>query len=225
MLWIIPPSISWRDERFNVGLTNPLKVRTANIFVSFHSTPDTRNSISLRKWTISQLPSVDEVFRIPGWNPFWSFTQIARCLPSITPQATHFRPFYQDFIWVSHSFQRPKRHTSQVLKLFICILKKLCIPIIKIIWTTKKMALWLNCILQPAEHLGPAFYSRFHCRPTQLPPSPTCKFFSVPASHTGRWERQARPTLSVALYSLMWKGVAQSFKLDPTSLHLTKLNS
>ena len=113
----------------------------------------------------------------------------------------------------------------QVLKLFICILKKLCIPIIKIIWTTKKMALWLNCILQPAEHLGPAFYSRFHCRPTQLPPSSTCKFFSFPASHTGRWERQARPTLSVALYSLMWKGVAQSFKLDPTSLHLTKLNS
>ena len=114
----------------------------------------------------------------------------------------------------------------QVLKLFICILKKLCIPIIKIIWTTKKkMALWLNCILQPAEHLGPAFYSRFHCRPTQLPPSPTCKFFSFPASHTGRWERQARPTLSVVLHSLMWKGVAQSFKLDPTSLHLTKLNS
>lgn len=114
----------------------------------------------------------------------------------------------------------------QVLKLFICIIKKLCIPIIKIIWTTKKkMALWLNCILQPAEHLGPAFYSRFHCRPTQLPPSPTCKFFSFPASHTGRWERQARPTLSVVLHSLMWKGVAQSFKLDPTSLHLTKLNS
>ena len=113
----------------------------------------------------------------------------------------------------------------QVLKLFICILKKLCIPIIKIIWTTKKMALWLNCILQPAEHLGPTFYSRFHCRPTQLPPSPTCKFFSFPASHTGRWERQARPTLSVALYSLMWKGVAQSFKLDPASLHLTKLKN
>lgn len=115
----------------------------------------------------------------------------------------------------------------QVLKLFICIIKKLCIPIIKIIWTTTttKLALWLNCILQPAEHLGPAFYSRFHCRPTQLPPSPTCKFFSFPASHTGRWERQARPTLSVVLHSLMWKGVAQSFKLDPTSLHLTKLNS
>ena len=88
------------------------------------------------------------------------------------------------------------------------------------------MALWLNCILQPAEHLGPAFYSRFHCRPTQLPPSPTCKFFSFPASHTGRWERQEWAYLvsNSPLFDVK-KGSTVIFKLDPTCLRLTKLTA
>lgn len=70
-----------------------------------------------------------------------------------------------------------------------------------------------------------AFYSRFHCCPTQLFLSPTCKFLSFPANQTGRWEKLVWILLPIIHHSLAWKGTALSLELDPTSLHLTKLNS
>ena len=77
----------------------------------------------------------------------------------------------------------------------------MCIPIIKIVWTTKKNST-LIIKLHFTAHRIPWTSLLFTLDSTQLPPSPTCQFFSFPASHIGRGERQA--WRSCQQFSILW---------------------
>lgn len=145
------------------------------------------------------------------WPIFWLHPFNLHLL--IQESYVTFSKQFSDYIKHEMYFKKTNSHCIiylvsffQVLKLYLHV-KKLCIPIIKIIWT-KKMALWSNCILHPAGHLGPSWI--FFCispPPTQLFLSPTCKFFSLPASQTDRWVGEAGEAFLVSSSdSLMWKG-------------------
>lgn len=112
-------------------------------------------------------------------------------------------------------------------------MKKMCIARIKIIWTTitttngTLIKLYFTACRIPWASL--VFTRDFSAslpptpHPSQLLSSPTCKFFSFLVSQRGPLETQVQPSLPVVLW--LEKGAAQSFKLDPTSWLLTKLNS
>lgn len=90
---------------------------------------------------------------------------------------------------------------------FLLHIKNLYIPIIKIIWTTKKwhstVKLHFTALRVSLDQL--AFLLR-SSHSIQLPPSPTNKFFSFPVVTDGSRRGRERIMLSVVLHSLMWKG-------------------